>query len=71
MQTAKTDMAEICHDIHQVILMVARSNPHAAGADVLDMLGRLDQADKRSLWSWLGQYDPNLRQWLINQRRAV
>ena len=74
MQTAKTDPAEICADIHRLLLTIIRGAPTRAAEDIFDLLERLDQDDKRLFWNWLTQHDPNLKQWLIKQgtqRRAA
>ncbi|MEA5452030.1 hypothetical protein VB780_25880 [Leptolyngbya sp. CCNP1308] len=74
---AKHDPAEICSDIHRVLLTIVRGygrDRHGAANEIFDMLGRLDPDDKQQLWVWLDQRDRNLKQWLMtqgNQRRAA
>jgi hypothetical protein len=74
MATAKTDPAEICADIHRLLVTIIRGNPPGAADDIFEMLGRLDVTDKQQFWGWLSQHDPNLKRWLIQQgstRRAA
>ncbi|MEO0985978.1 MAG: hypothetical protein AAFY20_10550 [Cyanobacteria bacterium J06639_14] len=63
-----------CQNIHRWLAAVVRSQPTRTDVeDCLDLLGKLDRAEKRDLWRWLAEYDPNLKQWLKLQgdRRGV
>lgn len=73
---------EDCQRIHDVISTLLRKRfwppipetiTQADIDDCLDLLGALDRAEKRALWRWLTEHDPNLKQWLKLQgdRRAA
>jgi hypothetical protein len=37
-------------------------------ADLFDLLGRLEPADKAAFWTWLGENHPPIRHWLSSKR---
>lgn len=64
-----------CLAIHLWLMAVIRNNPARIDVDdCLDILALLDRAEKRDLWRWLADHDPNLKAWLKLQgqlRREV
>ncbi len=59
-----------CRDIHHWLITVIRQQLTRADIDdCLDLLGVLDRAEKRTLWRWLAQHDPNIQKWLKCQGR--
>jgi hypothetical protein len=61
-------------DIHRWLIVIIRSKPTTVDVDdCLALLSRLDRAEKRDLWRWLAEHDPNLKRWLKlqGQRREV
>jgi hypothetical protein len=63
-----------CLDIHHWLIAVIRQQLTRADIDdCLDLLGALNRTEKRDLWRWLAEHDPNLKQWLKLQgdRRAA
>lgn len=54
-----------CLDIQCWLLAIIRQRPTRADIDdSLDLLSQLDRTEKRDLWRWLAQHDPNLKTWL-------
>jgi hypothetical protein len=57
-----------CCALHRWLVAVVRANPTRADIDdCLDLLSRLDRAEKRAFWQWLASHDPNLKRWLKAQ----
>ena len=65
---------EDCLDVHRWLIAVIRQQPTRADIhDCLNLLRALDRTEKRDLWRWLAEHDPNLKQWLKvqGQQREV
>lgn len=54
-------------DLHSWLTEVFNQGNNVDKADALDMLGALEQQDKRVFWVYLGENDSNLR----NQMKQV
>ena len=54
-------------DLHSWLTEVFSQGNNVDKADALDMLGALEQQDKRVFWVYLGENDSNLR----NQMKQV
>lgn len=54
-----------CLDLHRWLIAVIRQRPTRADIeDCLDLLSQLNRTEKRDLWRWLAEHDPNLKTWL-------
>jgi len=66
-----------CQALLEVIQAFIRMAPHSDRdlADLMDLLGQLEQGQKVAFWAWLGENAPNVRRWLMakggSYRRAA
>ncbi|XGB43212.1 MAG: hypothetical protein LVS60_05400 [Nodosilinea sp. LVE1205-7] len=69
--------ARDCRALLGVIQAFIRMAPHSDQdlADLMDLLGQLEQGQKRDFWAWLGENAPNVKKWLMakggSYRRAA